>query len=295
MNNQNLTTDAKKSNSLIHKIDLNSKNVNAIIKIRLNDECKNGHQDFSITATFWEIRNDKNMIADGCCHGEILKHLPNLQIFVNLHLCDYNGAPMYPEANGFYHLINGFNNIKPQDQNFLAEYCEYYRITADQFEVLKTAKEQDYFGYLLHSLGILNQWEQEAKKAIIELEKLTGNEFLIDSKRTQFNMSDEQLQEVAEKVKQGYYTIENMEQRETEKQNAKKQRQFEQVVDKFHSLINELKNTLDLMPIKGNTATECQRHNIQCTLLTLEQEINGIELEDFTPNEYSQDFKLSYS
>jgi hypothetical protein len=73
------------------------------------------------------------------------------------------------------------------------------------------------------------------------------------------------------------------------------QRQFEQVVDKLRSQLAAMEKTLELMPKKGDTANECQRHNILCTLQQLDHEINGIELEDFTPNEYSGDFKLSYS
>ena len=73
------------------------------------------------------------------------------------------------------------------------------------------------------------------------------------------------------------------------------QRQFEQVVDKLRSQLKAMQETLELMPQKGNTAYDCQRQNIICTLLELDHEINGIELEDFTPNEYSENFKLSYS
>jgi len=73
------------------------------------------------------------------------------------------------------------------------------------------------------------------------------------------------------------------------------QRQFEQVVDKFRSQVAELEETIKLMPIKGNSKNDCQRINIQHHLNILDHFINGIELEDFIPNEYSGDFKLSYS
>jgi len=73
------------------------------------------------------------------------------------------------------------------------------------------------------------------------------------------------------------------------------QRQFEQVVDKFRSLLSEMEDTLKLMPRKGNTPWECQRINISNKLGGLDHVINEIELEDFTPNGYSGDFKLSYS
>lgn len=73
------------------------------------------------------------------------------------------------------------------------------------------------------------------------------------------------------------------------------QRQFEQVKQKFESLLAEMEETLKLMPRKGDTPSECQRINISNHLGGLDMGINGIELEDFTPNEYSQDFELSYS
>lgn len=73
------------------------------------------------------------------------------------------------------------------------------------------------------------------------------------------------------------------------------QRQFEQVVDKFRSQIAEMEETIKLMPIKGNSKNDCQRINIQHHVNMLDFCINGIELEDFIPNEYSGDFELSYS
>lgn len=78
------------------------------------------------------------------------------------------------------------------------------------------------------------------------------------------------------------------------KKDAQK-RQFEQVVDKLRSQLAEMEETLKLMPTKGNSKNDCQKINILHHLNQLDYCINGIELEDFTPNEYSLDFKLSYS
>jgi len=81
----------------------------------------------------------------------------------------------------------------------------------------------------------------------------------------------------------------------TTRKKTPQQRQFEQVVDKFRSLVGEMEETLKLMPRKGNAPFECQRTNISNQLGGLDQCINGIELDDFKPNEYSGDFKFSYS
>jgi len=207
----NTTTQAttEQSNSLIHTIDTNNNEINMCIKIRLNDECKNGHQDFGITATYWEVgkvRNNRNMIGGGCCHDKILKHRPDLQIFVNLHLCDFTGCPMYAVENGFYHLTNGFNNTKPNEANFKAEFCSYYRITAEQFDILAQSENELRYAINLQKLGILLQWMDEARQAILLLEQWTGKKFLIDSVKTQYTaptakqIADEQAKENA-----GYY------------------------------------------------------------------------------------------
>ena len=73
------------------------------------------------------------------------------------------------------------------------------------------------------------------------------------------------------------------------------QKQFEQVVDKLRSQIAAMEETLLLIPIKGVISEDCQITAIQIILNDLDSHINGIEVEDFTPNEYSGDFKLSYS
>jgi len=76
---------------------------------------------------------------------------------------------------------------------------------------------------------------------------------------------------------------------------AAQQRQFEQVVDKLRSQLAAMEETIKLMPRKGDNPATCQRIAIGNLLGGLDHCINGIELNDFTPNEYSGDFKLSYS
>jgi hypothetical protein len=211
----------KASNSLVYKTNKIVGKEHIFVTIRLNDECKNGHQDFAITANIYETgkpKTDRYFIGGGCCHDDILKAFPQFKIFVDLHLCDYKGIPMHPTANGFYHLKEGFNNTKPESEGFAREYCEYYRISLEQFNVLRTSFNEVDFALKLRDLGILEQWEKQAKEAIIILEGLTETKFVIDSKRTQLNFpSEEKINEHLDRVKSGYYTPEAQQQREIAK------------------------------------------------------------------------------
>jgi len=192
------------------------------VKIRLNDECKNGHQDFAITGDIYEAgkpKIDRYHISGGCIHEAIKKHFPEFTVFIKLHLCDYEGIPMYAVENGYYHLTNGFNNTKPDQPTFKDEFCEYYRITGKQFEALQMAKNQLQYALKLQSLNILQQWKHEAIAAIDYLESLTGKIFVVDSKKTQFHSPTiEQIEEERIKVDSGYYTPEAEQQREQAKQ-----------------------------------------------------------------------------
>ena len=159
------------TNSIKHVIDVNNEKHNYKINIRLNDECRNGHEDFSITATFWELnktRRDVNMYMAGCCHEEILKIRPDLKIFVDLHLNDFRGYPMYYIENGFYHLKN-----MPKDK-----FIEYAKVDEAGYELLKKASDEDEYGYLLiNKLENHKIWEKLAEEGMKILEELTGKVF----------------------------------------------------------------------------------------------------------------------
>ena len=159
------------TNSIKHVIDVNNKKHNYKINIQLNDECRNGHEDFSLTATFWlpnKPRIDKYFTVAGCCHEEILKFRPDLKIFVDLHLNDFRGYPMYYIENGFYHLKN------MQKDKFL----EYAKVDEAGYELLKKASDEDEYGYLLlNKLENHKIWEGLAKEGIAKLQELTGKKF----------------------------------------------------------------------------------------------------------------------
>lgn len=212
------TTVQNQTNDIRHSIITTDAEGNQMyISIRLNDECKNGHQDFAITADIYQKgkpKADKYLVAAGCCHDAILKACPELKIFVNLHLCDYTGCPMYAVENGFYHITEGFNSVKPESENFKQYYCDEYRITGAQFETLVKSETKTQFAIKIQELGILSQWKSEADTAISMLENMTGKTFVVDSAKTQFHApTAEEIREEQGRANTGYYTKEAREQR----------------------------------------------------------------------------------
>lgn len=187
------------------------------VNIRLDDECKNGHQAFAITGTVYEKdgRGRWVDVAGSCVHEDIAEFFPEFKPFIRLHLCDYAGVPMYAVENGFYHLTEGFNNTKPGTPEFAAEYCEYYRITSEQFEALNACPSKVQFALALESLGILAQWKAEADLAIAQIEALTGEKFVNTSTRSQYNRpTKEQIDAENKRIAEGYYTAEGQAERE---------------------------------------------------------------------------------
>ena len=209
INNENKASFKNALNYSIIKTDSEGNRVE--IDISLSDPCHNGHNDFSITGSVYEagkLRIDKYMVTGGAIGSYIAKQFPEFAIFNRLHLCDANGVPMYAIANGFYHLTNGFYD---KTKDLKTEFCEYYRVTPEQFDVLATAKDQDYYGYLLIKLNILDQWKTEANEAIKLLELLTGDKFKDDSVKSNFDaLTPERIAEIEEQINAGYYSAENI-------------------------------------------------------------------------------------
>lgn len=166
------------SNSLVHSFDklVKGGKKHLFVTIRLNDEGRNGHQDFSVTGEIYEggkPLTDENLLACGRIHDEIAEYFPEFEPFIKLHLADCEGAPMYAVENGFYHLKNDMTKEK---------FCNYYRIKPEQYDILKESKNELQFAFSLFELGIVKQWKEEAKEAIKILESLTNKTFLKDSK-----------------------------------------------------------------------------------------------------------------
>lgn len=211
----------KTTSNLKHIISVNDAKNNIVIKIRLNDECGNGHEDFSITATVYEPnkpRTERNTIGGGCCHELILKARPELKNFVSLHLADADGIPMHAAANMSFHQQRGKFD-RGTAETFKTEFCEYYQINAEQFEKLDAIKKTNnvFYAFMLHKIGVVDAWEKQAKKGIKQLEKLTGEKFKSAATKSNIHYSAEEMNEASEQFESGYYTPEAIEAREIER------------------------------------------------------------------------------
>lgn len=88
------------------------KEMRIVVKLRFDDECRNGHEDFSITATLYEHMRD---VAGGCLHDEIAKHFPELAHLIKWHLCGIDG-PMHYVSNTVYHAGDRDHNGLRKDE-----------------------------------------------------------------------------------------------------------------------------------------------------------------------------------
>ena len=89
-------------------IYINKEPVILICHIRYNDECKNGHNTFSITLDMYEkykipyegyrLHNKSKikcyLSSWGCLHDLVIKYFPDFKHLIKWHLCSTDG-PMY--------------------------------------------------------------------------------------------------------------------------------------------------------------------------------------------------------
>ena len=189
-----------KTNSLIYKEERSNSEITVRVTVRLDDECKNGHEDFSVTADVYQYgkpKIDKYMVCCGCCHEDILQLFPEFKQFVDLHLCDVNGAPMYAVSNGFYHIGNNPD-----------KWVEYNHLTQEEAKQMPLVENEKHYQYLLNKLGVLDRWKAEAQAAIKALELLTGNEFKSKAtKLTTYTFTPERFEELKKLEASGYYSV----------------------------------------------------------------------------------------
>lgn len=69
------------------------------VEVRFDDNCKNGHETFAITA---DQKSRKFGYAFGCLHEAIAEVFPELAPLIPFHLCSTDG-PMYYIANTVFH------------------------------------------------------------------------------------------------------------------------------------------------------------------------------------------------
>lgn len=210
------------------------------VYISLNDGCKNGVCDWSITADIYEKRRNGRFVwcASGCCHEEILKRFPEFKTFIDLHLCNHYGQPMYPVDNGVYHLVN---SDKEKAINYL-------RITETEYDILRNnTDDKGYFKYLLYiTLGIVDRWEKESLKAIKQLEALTGNTwenpYKPENERFTLKLTDEERTLIENRIKDGYYTSEAIQARKDQKRREEYENKRNEIIADCEKQIQKAEN-----------------------------------------------------
>jgi hypothetical protein len=254
----------KKSNSIRFTTEktINNGTEVLIAKIRLNDECRNGHQDFSVTGESYvagKPRTDRNMLCCGAMGDTIKQHFPELGILCDLHLCDYNGIPMHAVANMYYHLHNRFGSNgpdvgTPEHEN---KFKEYYRISNHDYEIISKAKSKRHFQLLVMETDILSNWHRQARTAIALLEELSGYKFVNDSVRSNYvPMPQEDIADELKLIESGYYSEEQIAKREQQKAAAERLAIIQDTDNKIRKLELERDINLAIFDVAGKRGVE---------------------------------------
>jgi hypothetical protein len=106
----------------------------------------------------------------GCIHETILKYFPEFKIFIDLHLSNLDGLPMYFDANGFYYITQF---LKRKDYS-LKTIQNHFRVDRNEAKKLCRlfASEGEIYAkkYVLNNY--INRYKKESKNALKELKKL---------------------------------------------------------------------------------------------------------------------------
>lgn len=231
-------TATKTSNAIGHDITVLDGDEKTTIKIRLDDKCRNGHEDFSLTADIYEKSKNGRWVdvGGGCCHDHILKLRPDLAPFAALHLSTFEGVPMYAAGNALYwfagfngglgkehHGGNGSGGKTPAECRRI--FAEHIRATPAQVDAIVAAapRTEAELQAILEDMGFPQQWKREARAAIVTLEELSGHKFKSEATRGRWKpLSTEERAEIATRKAEGYYDADKVTARDAEKAEADK-------------------------------------------------------------------------
>lgn len=237
-----MTATEQTTNDLRHGFTVFSteggRQIKTHIKIRLDDECRNGHETFSLTADIWrELGNNRwAECGGGCCHEHIIALRPDLKPFADLHLADQDGVPMHAFGNAFYwfagfngglgkeyHGGNGSPGKSPEDCRRI--FAGHIRATEAEVAAIVSAlpRTEQELQAVLEDMGFPAKWKAQAQAAIRQLEEWTGKQFVSAATRKGFEpLTAEVRQIIADRRASGYYSPEQVAAREAEKAAARK-------------------------------------------------------------------------
>lgn len=254
-----MTVTTETSNNLTHSMVVSKGKEITDIRIRLNDECKNGHEEFSVTATIYELRGTRKVdVGGGCCHDHILSLRPDLQPFVDLHLCTWQGVPMHCIANAFYWLA-GYHDLSyveyhgssgsgaKSKEDCLRIFRSHVRCTDDELPTLLGCRSKDELAVAFEDLGIIDRWKAEGQAAIRQLEEWTGKTFESRATRGHWKpVSQEARAEVEKRRREGYYEPAAVAERDKAKAEGDKQKKREKLIARGEASIAKIRRNLEI-------------------------------------------------
>jgi len=220
-----------------------------IVTAKLADDCGNGHEDFSVTGDGYEkgARGSYREAFGGCCHDAIKKCTRLFDTLIDLHLCDFNGAPVYPHGNGYYYLCNlrkfGGPHDPHCDERTLAAYADglrtEYQLTDEEVAFAsENCHDSQYFKYMLEEWGVPARWKARAAEGIKQMEELTGEKFVSKAtKQHRTPMTDEERAAVKERIDSGYYTPEAIKARLQKDIDDKKDKLLKEIAEEHDALV----------------------------------------------------------
>lgn len=218
-----------KKNYLKYNTEKRIGNKIVCVHISLDDDCKNGHADFSMTGEIYNgYKSDARMISGGCCHEEILAEFPEFKMFADLHLSDCQGTPMYAVENGYFFFKRGeYDKVR----NLL-------RLTDEELSFLVgNVSDKEHFAYQLHTLGLPKRWKSEADEAIKKLEELVEYEYEDTSTKLRgLGLTEEKIADIERKESEGYYTTDAIAKRRVDEFERKKEQEIAKLVADFNKV-----------------------------------------------------------
>lgn len=230
------------SDSLIFKTSKRTGKERIDVTIKLNEECKNGYEYFSMTCSGYEIHRGRWIDTfGGCAHDEILKVFPEFEIFKTVHLWSFGGFSTHAVANGFYFIKNGFDSCGIDSPNFAQYYSNYFNCTIEQFNILKDSENKFEFSVLLVELGVVDGWKKTISKAVKKLEELTGLNFKskYEKDKNDISMDSDKLKEFRQKQKDGFYKLEAKQERENKRLSDLKEAMIKKVNDEYKKQVSK--------------------------------------------------------